>query len=42
LGDLGVNGRTLLRWSIEKQDGRDLTEFVWLRIETIGGFCEHG
>jgi hypothetical protein len=42
LGDLGVDGRTLLRWSIEKQDGRVLTEFVCIRIEIIGGFCEHG
>jgi hypothetical protein len=37
LEDLGVDGRTVLRWSIEKQDGRVLSEFIWLRIKTIGG-----
>jgi hypothetical protein len=37
LEDLGVDGRTILRWSIEKQGRRVLTELIWVRIETIGG-----
>jgi hypothetical protein len=37
LEDLVVDGRTILRWSAEKQEGKVLTEFIWLRIETISG-----
>jgi hypothetical protein len=39
LGDLGFDGRILLRWIYRKWDGRGgaRTGLIWLRIETGGG-----
>jgi hypothetical protein len=35
--DLGVHGRTLLECILGKYGGNMRTEFVWIRIEIIGG-----
>jgi hypothetical protein len=35
--DLGVNGKILLRWILEKQDGKTWNGFTWLRIVSSGG-----
>jgi hypothetical protein len=36
--DLDVDGRILEEWILYKWDGRVWSGFVWLRIETSGGF----
>jgi hypothetical protein len=38
LEGLGVNGWTILRWTLKKQFERVWTGFIWLRIGTNGGF----
>jgi hypothetical protein len=42
LEDLGVDGNIILKWILEKQGGMVRTGFIWLRIGTNGGTCEHG
>jgi len=37
-----MEGRTRQMGIFNKQDGRACTEFIWLRIGTSGGSCEHG
>jgi hypothetical protein len=36
-GDLGVDGRIILEWNLEKMDGKVWTGCIWLRIGTSGG-----
>jgi len=37
LGDLGVDGRIILRWNFRRWDVGVWTESSWLRIGTGGG-----
>jgi hypothetical protein len=37
LGDPGLDGRIILRWSFRKWDVEVWTESSWLRIWTVGG-----
>jgi hypothetical protein len=39
LEDLGVIGRIILEWILEKQGGSVWDGFIWFRIETSGGVC---
>jgi hypothetical protein len=36
LGDLGSDGKTILKWIKKEQDVRMWIEFIWLRIEFSG------
>lgn len=42
LEDLEVSGRIILKWIINKYDGMTFIGYIWLRIETMDGFCWHG
>jgi hypothetical protein len=35
-------GKTILKFIVRKQGRWVLAGFVWLRVETNGGLCEHG
>jgi hypothetical protein len=35
--DLGVDGKKILQYILEKQDGEAWTGFIWLRIVSSGG-----
>jgi hypothetical protein len=35
--DLGVDGRIILEWILEKKGEKVLSGFIWLRIEVSGG-----
>jgi len=37
LEDIGVDGRTILEWILEKQDWKVWTGFMWLRTGTSDG-----
>jgi hypothetical protein len=37
LGDLGIDGSIILKWTLEKQYVRLWTGFIWLMIGTSGG-----
>jgi len=36
-GELGVDGKVILKWFLQKQGEKVWTEFIWLRIRTSGG-----
>jgi hypothetical protein len=38
MSDVGIDGEITLEWISDKQSGRMWTGFIWLRIETSGGF----
>jgi hypothetical protein len=42
LEDLHVGGRIILEWILERWDEVVWAGFIWLRIGTSGGPCEHG
>jgi hypothetical protein len=35
--ELIVDGRIILEWILRKYNGKILTGFIWVRIETSGG-----
>jgi hypothetical protein len=37
LENIGVDGRIILKWFLEKESAKICTGFFWLRIGTIGG-----
>jgi hypothetical protein len=37
LRDLGVDGSIILRWILNKWDGKAWTGLMWLKMETVGG-----
>ena len=37
-----MGGRLILKFVVKKQDGREWTGFLWLKMGTSGGSCEHG
>ena len=40
--DSNVDGKAVLRWILRKQGVKAWTGFVWPRLETSGGFVNHG
>jgi len=36
MGDLGIDGRVALKWSLKKEGVMIRTEFSWLRIRSNG------
>jgi hypothetical protein len=40
--ELCRNEKLILKWMLEKQDGKVRKGFIWLRIGTSGGCCEYG
>jgi hypothetical protein len=41
-GGVGINGTIMLKWILKKLSVCIGTRCMWLRIESIGGYCEHG
>jgi hypothetical protein len=41
-GNLGVDGRIILRWIFRKGDVEVWTGLTWLRIGTLAGTCDCG
>jgi hypothetical protein len=39
LKDLGIDGRIILKWILNKLDGKAWTGLIWLKI--VAGACEH-
>jgi len=37
LGDPGIHGRVIIRWTFRKWDVEGLAGFSWLKIGTCGG-----
>jgi hypothetical protein len=45
LEDVGISGSVMAKIDLKEQDGRVLTGFIWLMIDTRGRLlycCEHG
>jgi hypothetical protein len=42
LEDSSINGRIILYDILKKYDGGISTGFIWLRMGTVAGCCEHG
>jgi hypothetical protein len=40
--DPRIDGRIILEWILGKEGGKLWTGFIWLRIGTTTGSCEHG
>jgi hypothetical protein len=40
--DMGIDGKIILEWILEKCGGKLWLGFIWLRIGTSGILCEHG
>jgi hypothetical protein len=42
LGELGIDGRIILKWILKKENVKVWTDFMWLRIGASGRiFCKH-
>jgi hypothetical protein len=37
-----VGGLTILKWTLDREDGMVWIGLIWLRIGTSGGLLEHG
>jgi len=42
MDDLGVDGRIMFKWALNKWDEEARTGFIWLGMGQVAGFCEHG
>jgi hypothetical protein len=42
LGDLGVDGKIILKRILGKQDVRMWTAFIWLKMDPLAGCWEYG
>jgi hypothetical protein len=42
LEDVGIDGRIMLEWIFEKETGEVMTGFIWVRLISVIGSCEHG
>ena len=40
IGDLDLDGRTILKWILEMYDMFMLTEFNWLIYDSLAGLCK--
>ena len=35
--EIGVDGRIILKWALNKSDGEGWIGLLWVKIETVGG-----